>query len=78
MKNYGLTQTVRRMYDEQPVRFHASKLISDVRVQLIRDGKMDKRPFDSTILRRLRQLRLDGKIQQWKCTDPERSIYTKQ
>lgn len=76
MKSYGLTRTVKRVYEEMPEEFFATSLISRVRVQLIRDGK-EKRPFDSTILRRLRWLRTNEKSINWVCADKEKSIYKK-
>ena len=76
MKSYGLKRTVKRVYDEMPEEFHATALISRVRVQLIRDGK-EKRPFDSTILRKLRWLRTNEKSINWVCINNETSLYKK-
>lgn len=76
MKSYGLTRTVKRVYEEMPEEFFATSLISGVRVQLIRDGK-EKRPFDGTILRRLRWLRTNEKSINWVCADKEKSVYKK-
>ena len=59
-------------YDKMPMTFNAQRFCASVRVITRRPALMD-----GTILRRLREIRADFEQFQYKCVDPDISLYKK-
>lgn len=65
-------RAVEQVFDEQPEYFYAPFFCMAVKVRCNRQMLMD-----GTILRRLREARADSMAYQYRCVDPEISLYRK-
>lgn len=76
MKTNTIKQVVRDVFELMPTTFNTVEFIATVKTHC--SVRLNKFPFDSTILRQLRELRTDDPMKyDWQCIDHAKSVYQK-
>lgn len=76
MKTNTIKQVVRETFELMPETFNTVEFIATVKTHC--SVRLNKFPFDSTILRQLRELRTDDPMKyDWQCIDHAKSVYQK-
>lgn len=76
MKTNTIKQIVRETFESMPGTFNTVDFIATVKTHC--SVRINKFPFDSTILRQLRELRADDPMTyDWQCIDKVKSVYQK-